>query len=225
MNQSVVIMLVEDNPEYREVVRLALEQTQGVELTSQFGTAEIALRTLENSSPHQHPDLILLDLRLPGISGLDAIPQFRHHAPNAKIVILTQSDRENDVLRAIARGASGYLLKSATLDEITHSIQTVMDGGAPLDKGVARFILQSLQARLPRDDDQPHLSDRELEIIKMLAEGYVKKEIASKLNIGYSTVDTHVAHIYEKLDVSNAPSAVNRAHRLGLLAPEEKNPV
>ncbi|MGI9456167.1 MAG: response regulator [Aeoliella sp.] len=223
MNENVRIMLVEDNMEYRDAVRLALEQSQGVELTSQFGTAEIALRTLQNSSPSEQPDLVLLDLRLPGISGLDALPRFRQRAPNTKIIILTQSDREQDVLRAIALGASGYLLKSATLDEITESIQTVMGGGAPLDKGVARFILESLQTRLPKDEEQPQLSERELEIIQLLAEGFVKKEIASRLKIGYSTVDTHVAHIYEKLNVSNAPSAVNRAHRLGLFPPDGTN--
>ncbi len=224
MNENVRIMLVEDNVEYREVVRLALEQSQGVELTRQFGTAEIALRTLGNASLSEHPDLVLLDLRLPGISGLDALPRFRELVPNTKIIILTQSDREQDVLRAIALGASGYLLKSATLDEITESIQTVMNGGAPLDKGVARFILESLQTRLPTDEDQPQLSERELEIIQLLAEGLVKKEIAKQLRIGYSTVDTHVAHIYEKLNVSNAPSAVNRAHRLGLFPPDGTKP-
>lgn len=221
MEQNVRIMLVEDNLEYREAVRLALEQTQGVELTRQFGTAEIALRTLQSVSPSEHPDLVLLDLRLPGISGLDALPRFRQRVPNTRIIILTQSDREQDVLRAIALGASGYLLKSATLDEITESIRTVMSGGAPLDQGVARFILESLQTRLPKDENRPRLSERELEIIQLLAEGFVKKEIASRLQIGYSTVDTHVAHIYEKLNVSNAPSAVNRAHRLGLFPPED----
>jgi DNA-binding NarL/FixJ family response regulator len=220
MNENIRIMLVEDNLEYREVVRLALEQSQGVELTKQFGTAEIALRTLQNASPSEQPDLILLDLRLPGMNGLEALAQCRDLVPNTKVIILTQSNREQDVLRAIALGASGYLLKSATLDEITESIQTVMGGGAPLDKGVAKFILESLQTRLPKDEDQNRLSERELEIIQLLAEGLVKKEIASRLRIGYSTVDTHVAHIYEKLNVSNAPSAVNRAHRLGLLPPD-----
>jgi DNA-binding NarL/FixJ family response regulator len=220
MSENVRIMLVEDNLEYREVVRLALEQSQGVELTNQFGTAEIALRTLQNTSQSEQPDLILLDLRLPGMNGLEALAQCREIVPSTKVIILTQSDQEQDVLRAIALGASGYLLKSATLDEITESIQTVMGGGAPLDKGVAKFILESLQTRLPKDEDQQRLSERELEIIQLLAEGLVKKEIASRLRIGYSTVDTHVAHIYEKLNVSNAPSAVNRAHRLGLLPPD-----
>jgi DNA-binding NarL/FixJ family response regulator len=221
MNDHVRIMLVEDNREYREVVCLALEQEPNVELAGQFGTAEIALRTLRSTSPDEQPDLILLDLRLPGMSGLDALTQCREIAPDAKVIILTQSDREQDVLRAIALGASGYLLKSATLDEISQSIATVTSGGAPLDKGIAKLILDSLKTRLPQDEAPPALTDRELEIIRLLAEGLVKKEIASRLGIGYSTVDTHVAHIYGKLKVSNAPSAVNRAHRLGLFPPEE----
>lgn len=212
------IMLVEDNIDYREAVQLALDQEPGMDLTSQFGTAEIALRKLQDGLPSERPDLILLDLRLPGMSGLDTIIQCRQIVPDVKIIILTQSDQQQDVLQAIALGASGYLLKSATLDEITASIRTVMGGGAPLDKGVAKFILDTLRDSLPRQEEQTLLSDRELEIIELLAEGLVKKEIASRLNIGYSTVDTHVAHVYEKLNVSNAPSAVNRAHRLGLLS-------
>lgn len=217
--KGIRIMLVEDNIEYREVVRLALEQEPGVELTKQFGTAEIALRTLESASPSQRPDLVLLDLRLPGMSGLDALTQCRKIAPEVKVVILTQSDQEQDVLRAIALGASGYLLKSATLNEITESIKTVMEGGAPLDKGVAKFILESLKSRLPKaEEEQNRLTERELEIIQLIGDGLVKKEIARRLDIGYSTVDTHVAHIYEKLKVSNAPSAVNKAHRLGLFS-------
>ena len=217
IEKLVRIMLVEDNIEYREVVRLALEQEPGVELTKQFGTAEIALRWLQSASPSEVLDLILLDLRLPGMNGLDALPLYRACAPEVKVIILTQSDQEPDVLRAIALGASGYLLKSATLNEISASIKTVMGGGAPLDKGVAKFILESLKTRLPKDVEQNPLSERELEIIQLLAEGLVKKEIASRLRIGYSTVDTHVAHVYGKLNVSNAPSAVNRAHRLGIL--------
>lgn len=221
MKENVRIMLIEDNQEYREVVQLALEQMNGVKLTRQFGTGEVALRTLHSTPPDNQPDLILLDLRLPGMDGFETLSQCRETVPKTKVIILTQSDREQDVLRAIALGASGYLLKSATLDEITDGIETVMGGGAPLDTGVAKFILQSLQTRLPKDRELHPLTDRELEIIQLLADGLVKKEIASRLQIGYSTVDTHVSHIYEKLDVSNAPSAVDRAHRLGLFPPDE----
>ena len=120
------------------------------------------------------------------------------------------------MLRAISRGASGYLLKSSTLDQITEGIRSIMAGGASLDTGVARFILETLQTKLPKNEIEQVLTPRELEILTLLGEGLVKKEIADQLGISYTTVDTHVAHIYEKLEVRNAPSAVNKAHRLGL---------
>ena len=209
------VIVVEDNPEYREVIRLAFEDQSDIELVHQFVTAEIALRTLrEESSPPTH-DLILLDLRLPGMDGLSALAHFRECVPETKVMVLSQSNREQDVLRAISLGASGYLLKSATLNEITDGIRTVAKGGASLDKNVAIYLLNSLQSKDLQAEDDKLLTDREFEIIALLAEGLVKKEIATELGISYSTVDTHVAHIYQKLRVSNAPSAVNKAHQLG----------
>jgi DNA-binding NarL/FixJ family response regulator len=216
MKSKIKVMLVEDNPEYREVINLALDDEADIELTSQFGTSEIALRSLQDMSTRKVPDLVLLDLRLPGMDGLDSLPYFRSSLPDAKIIILTQSDEEADVLRAISRGASGYLLKSSTLGQITDGIRSVMDGGAPLDAGVARFILETLKDSLPKGETENMLTERELEILTLLGEGLVKKEIADQLGISYTTVDTHVGHIYEKLEVRNAPSAVNKAHRLGL---------
>ncbi|MEY4689367.1 MAG: Response regulator protein VraR [Verrucomicrobiota bacterium] len=209
-------MLVEDNPRYGEVVALALRQEPGIQLASQFGTAEIALRSLRERVGGPGPDLILLDLRLPGIDGLEALPQFLSLAPGARIIILTQSDNEADVLRAISLGASGYLLKSSTVAMIIDGIRTVMNGGASLDASVARFILVTLKTRLPAEGSEGLLTDRQMEILALLGEGLLKKEIADRLGISYATVDEHVARIYERLGVRNAPAAVNRAHQLGL---------
>ena len=210
-------MLVEDNKDYREVVNLAIEEENDIEIIDQYGTAEIALRSFQSASALR-PNIILLDLRLPGMSGLDSIRYFREYVPNTKIIILTQSDQEADVLRAILIGASGYLLKSARVQEIVDGIRIVHNGGATLDSSVAKFLLQNLQSRLPKESLNMGLSNRELEILKLLSEGLVKKEIAEKLEIGYSTVDTHVSRIYEKLQVNNAPSAVGKAYRLGLFS-------
>lgn len=222
MTKTINVMLVEDNAEYRDVVKLALEGVEDIELVSQFGTAEIAIRTLnESSSEATQPELILLDLRLPGLDGLSAIPLFRKSAPAAKIVILTQSNQEKDVLRAISAGASGYLLKSLTLEQLVSGIRTVSDGGATLDSGVAKFILSTLQEKLPPNERDGLLSARELQVLTLLAEGLVKKQIAKELEIGYSTVDTHVGRIYIKLGVTNAPSAVNKAHRLKLFTDQD----
>ena len=217
MNTPIQVMLVEDNKDYREVVNLAIEEEKDIEIMDQYGTSEIALRSLQSMSAPR-PEIVLLDLRLPGMSGLDSIRYFREYAPNTKIIILTQSDQEADVLRAILLGASGYLLKSARVKEIIDGIRLVHNGGATLDSSVAKFLLQNLQSRLPKESLNMGLSDRELEILKLLSEGLVKKEIAEKLEIGYSTVDTHVSHIYEKLQVNNAPSAVGKAYRLGLFS-------
>jgi len=218
-SKTIKVMLVEDNPEYRAVVELAMADEKDIELVSQFGTSEIAIRSLPEADEKGIPDLILLDIRLPGANGLDAILEFRQIAPNAKIVILTQSSQEEDILRAISLGASGYLLKSTTLHELIDSIRTVASGGASLDSGVAKFILhtlRSIQTGGREDDSSSLLTDRELQILSLLAEGLLKKEIATKLSISYTTVDTHVGRIYQKLEVNNAPSAVNRAHRLRL---------
>ena len=221
--KTIRVMLVEDNPDYRSVVELSLADEDDIELISQFGTSEIAIRSLSEADDKDLPDLILLDIRLPGMDGLGAIEEFRQSSPNAKIIILTQSSQEEDVLRAISLGASGYLLKSTTLDNLIDGIRTVANGGASLDAGVAKFILntlKSIQTGEREDDDSGLLSERELQVLSLLAEGLAKKEIAKKLSISYATVDTHVGRIYQKLDVRNAPSAVNRAHRMRLFPPD-----
>lgn len=216
MTDKIHVMLVEDHPGYREVVARALKRERDILLTSQFGTAEIALRSLQDHGIRQVPNLILLDLNLPGMSGLDALPRFLATLPNTKIMILTQSDNEADVMRAITLGASGYLLKSSTANQIRQGIQSIMDGGAPLDPSVATFILNNLKSHAKKSPPDTTLTEREMEILTLLAEGLVKKEIASRLEISSHTVVTHVSHIYQKLQVPNAPSAVNKAHRLGI---------
>ena len=214
MKKGTQVMLVEDNPRYRESIALALEEAPDIELIGEFGTAEIALRRLKGGDA---PDLILLDLRLPGMDGLAAIPLFLEASAEVKIMILTQSNSEADVLRAISLGASGYLLKSSTVDRTLEGIRTVMAGGASLDASVANFILNALQTRLPKEDVEGLLTKRQHEVLTLLSEGFLKKEIADRLSISYATVDEHVDHIYRRLGVRNAPSAVNKAHVLGLL--------
>jgi DNA-binding NarL/FixJ family response regulator len=214
-------MLVEDHPEYREVVELALELESDLEMIGEFGTAERALRHLQDRPGRPVPDVILLDLHLPGISGLDAIPHFTSVVPNVRIIILTQSDREQDVLKAISLGAAGYLLKSATVTQIKDGIRNVMKGGASLDARIASFVLSSLKSKLPADvNDESPITDRELEVLQLMAEGLPKKNIADQLSISPNTVVTHVTHIYEKLNAQNAPSAIAKAFRLGILKME-----
>lgn len=222
MNPKIRVTLVEDHPEYRDVVELALRKEEDIELISEFGTAERALRSLQNISSTKMPDIILLDLNLPGMSGLESIPHFNKIVPNAKLIILTQSDSEADILQAITLGTSGYLLKSSTARSIKDGIRSVYTGGSSLDNKLAGFILQTLKQALPHDTPTgPQLSNRELEVLSLLADGLVKKEIAAQLNIGASTVVTHVNHIYKKLNATNAPAAINQAHLRGIFQNKE----
>ncbi len=216
MKRRLRLLLVEDNPRYREALVLALQGEPDLSCCGQFGTAEIALRSLQGQPAAELPDVIVLDLRLPGMDGLAALPRFLAAAPHAKILVLTQSDGEADVLRAISQGASGYLLKSSTSSQIIDAVRSVLSGGASIDPRVARFILRTLQMPPPHSDSEPILTERQREILVLLGEGFVKKEIADRLGIGYATVDDHVTNIYARLGVRNAPAAVNRAHLLGL---------
>jgi len=217
MNRKIRIMMVEDHPEYREIVELALGREPDMELTSQFGTTERALRSFRDREAREEPDIILLDLHLPGMDGLEAIPHFSTEIPDARIIVLTQSDREEDVLKAIMLGASGYLLKSSTVKQLTEGIRIVSEGGASLDAKLAKFVLTMLKAKLPPNEIDQLLTKRELEVLSLLADGRVKKEIADQLQISLTTVVSHVAHIYEKLNAPNAPAAIAKAFQLGIL--------
>ena len=209
------IMVVEDNVDYRTVIALAIDDAVDMELTGLFGTTEIAVRTLETTTESQQPNILLLDLRLPGMSGLNALPLIHAASPGTRIIILSQSDAPSDIVQAISAGVSGYLLKSSRLKEITEAIRTVAQGGGSHDKNVAQYILEKKATKELLQIDT--LTERESEILFMLSEGLVKKEIATQLGIGYSTVDTHVSHIYKKLGVSNAPAAVSKAYQSGIL--------
>ncbi|MDQ8183565.1 response regulator transcription factor [Pelagicoccus sp. SDUM812005] len=221
MKDPIRIMLVEDHPAYREVIERAIKRATNLNLVSQFGTAEIALRNAQELRPESVPDVILLDLHLPGMSGLESIPWFKKYIPKSEILVLTQSDNESDIHAAISSGASGYLLKSATVTQIKEAIQTVADGGASLDPNVARFILDKLKTLPTIEKPERSLSERELEILTLLGDGLVKKEIADKLNISITTVAYHVKHIYEKLNVMNAPAAIAKAFKTGILSADE----
>jgi DNA-binding NarL/FixJ family response regulator len=217
MNRKIRIMMVEDHPEYREIVELALNKESDMEMTSQFGTSERALRSLRDHEVREEPDVILLDLHLPGLGGLEAIPHFSTEMPRARIIILTQSDRDDDVLKAIMLGASGYLLKSSTVKQLTEGIRNVMEGGSTLDAKLAKFVLKTLKTKLPPSEVEHLLTKRELEVLAMLAAGRTKKEIAEGLHVSLTTVVSHVGHIYGKLNAPNAPAAIAKAFQLGIL--------
>ncbi|WP_372796495.1 response regulator [Pontiella sp.] len=221
MKKKINVMLVEDHPEYRESVELVLGTTTDIVLAHQFGTADQCLHFLENNAPEQRPDIVLLDLNLPGLSGIDALPQITAHCPDTPIIVLTQSDRETDVLAAIGAGASGYLLKASTGGQLINGIRSVLKGEAPIDSKVARFMVDFLRNEPQPADEDGTLSERELAVLTLLGEGLVKKEIANRLDISSHTVDNYMRRIYEKLQAPNAPAAIAKAYKAGLFRPDK----
>ncbi|MFG0287040.1 MAG: response regulator [Rhodopirellula sp. JB044] len=213
---AIRVMIIEDHPEYREVVEIALQREDDFRLIGTYGAVEVAQRSLQNRDDRNMPDVILLDLNLPGIQGLDAIGSLSEMYPGAKIIALTQSEKEADVINAISLGASGYLVKSATVTQIKNAIRGVVKGEATLDSRVAKYVLDAIRSSPPVEQIDGHLTPRELEVLELLADGLTKKEIARALNLSTSTVSTHVVHVFEKLQVPNAPAAIAKAFRSGL---------
>lgn len=209
--------MVEDHPDYREGIELALETEERIDLQNTYSTAEAALQALQDPAKHPGPDVLLLDLNLPGISGLEAIRWIKEYSPKTKIIVLTQSDQQADIMKAIKSGASGYLLKSSSLSQITSAIQTVTDGGASIDPKMATYILESFRTQPPKLSIEHTLTKREIEVLELLSKGLLKKQISEKLGISNATVSTHVSHIYEKLEVQNAPAAISTAFQAGIL--------
>lgn len=211
---------MEDNPQYREIIEIALLEEPNIELVAQFGAVEVALHSLREESFSENVDIMLLDVRLPGMSGVDAIAQIKEVAPRLKIIMLTQSDMEADVIRAIQSGAEGYLLKSVSIKEITQGIQTVVEGGAPLEPSIAKFVMQAMRGERPKAKLDIQLTPREKDILELLSNGLAKKQIAGELNISAHTVGEYVKNIYTKLKVQNAPAAVAKAYKSGLFPKE-----
>lgn len=216
INNPTRVWLVEDNAIFAEGVQWVVDNLEDMACTGRFISAEAAFTALDEGPP---PDVILLDVQLPGMDGIDALGTFRERAPEAKVIILTVFDAADKIFRAVCAGASGYILKSAGIDRIGESIRQVMDGGASMTPAVAMKVLDAF-TRMERPQAGPddyNLTPREREILGLLADGLAKKEIAEVLNLGISTVSTHLERVYVKLHVNTNTGAVAKALREGII--------
>jgi DNA-binding NarL/FixJ family response regulator len=207
------ICLIEDHQDYRNALKLAINDSDHLTCHLDFSSVEACLDNIPDNSSI---DVILLDLGLPGMHGVTAIPQLLIQFPQTKILVLTVYDHKPVVLQALAAGASGYLLKSDHILTILRGIDEVANGGAPLNSHIARMILTTFNAVRPAKPEID-LTDRERETLGLLAKGLIKKEIADQLGVSYHTVDTHVRNIYAKLQVHNLSGAVAKAIHLDLI--------
>ena len=216
-NNTTRVWLVEDNAIFSEGVQWVVDSLADMACTGRFTSVEAAFTALDEGPP---PDVILLDVQLPGMDGIAALGTFRERAPEAKVIILTVFDAADKIFRAVCAGASGYILKSSGIDRIGESIRQVMNGGASMTPAVAMKVLDAFARMEPpaqAGTDDYNLTPREREILGLLADGLVKKEIADALGIGVSTVSTHLERVYVKLHVSTNTGAVAKALREGII--------
>ena len=201
------VWLVEDNHTFRNTIARVLNQVPHFDCTRQFSDSESALAALEDGAV---ADVMLLDVELPGLNGIEAVRRVKAISPSTRVVMLTVFDDHEKIFRAICAGASGYLLKTSPVEKIIDSIHEVQAGGAAMTPRVARSVLDMF-ARLSAPRQDYGLTPREQKILELMTDGLIKKEIADQLALSYHTVDTHLRNIYTKLHVHTRTGAVSKA--------------
>lgn len=199
----ITIALVEDNASVRASLERVVASTPDFACVASCANATQALRDI----PSRRPDVVLMDIELPGLSGIECTARLKEFVPATQILILTVYKDNEQIFRALESGASGYLLKWSSPEEILQAIRDVRGGGAPMSAEIARRVVLSFRRPLPETREAP-LTSRETEIIELLARGYASKEIADQLAISYDTVCGHLGRIYAKLHVRSRTAAV-----------------
>jgi DNA-binding NarL/FixJ family response regulator len=207
------VWLVEDDQTFRNALARVINYADGLCCSGDFRNCEDALAALKHKPA---PKVLLLDIGLPGMSGLEGIRLFRAKIPNLQIIILTAFDEQDKVVQAVCSGAVGYLLKGASRTRVVESIREVLAGGAPINAQIARRVLEVFARLAPKKQDY-ELTEREQQILELLVAGHMVKEIAVKTELSYHTVDSHVRHIYEKLHVNSRAAVVAKALQDGLV--------
>lgn len=198
------VALVEDDAKLRETLQRFLAGQAGFQCVGTYPNAESALTGI----PAVKPDVVLMDINLPGMDGIECVTKLRQSLPAVKIIMLTVFEESDQVFRALAGGAFGYLVKSIRPAKILEAIREVYSGGSPMSGNIARKVVQSFQANLTARAETDSLSERELEVLQGLSKGHTYKQIAADLGISLGTVRTYIQRIYEKLHVHSHAEAV-----------------
>ena len=203
MNTKVIrIVVIEDDEIIREGYSMLLSQQEGFEVTGQYESFDEAVKYIV----HNNPNVILLDVELPGTNGIEAIPKLKKLLPDTYIIILTVFESEKFIFEALANGASGYLTKNTPPTKILESVIEAVEGGGPMSVNVARMVIRSFR----RNQESP-LSKRETQILELIGDGKNRSQIANELFIDLETVRTHIKNIYTKLNVNSKADAIKIA--------------
>jgi len=200
----ITVSIVEDNDQLRGTLARVIGRAEGFECISHYGNAEEALKDL----PNVRPEVVLMDINLPGMNGVECVRQLKSVSPEIQFLMLTVYEDSDSLFNSFRAGASGYLLKRSAPAKLLEAIKELHHGGAPMTSEIARRVIASFYKAKPDAHPQDKLTAREEEILDYLAKGYVTKEIADKLSVSYDTVRYHLKHIYDKLHVHSRTEAV-----------------
>ena len=206
---SIRVSLVEDSPDMRRGLQRLLRESPGFQLLGAHATAEAALQAL----PAEKPDVVLMDINLPGMDGIECVRRLKAALPGTVVVMLTVYENTERIFEAIQAGASGYLLKRSDPAALLQALRDARSGGAPMTSLTARKVLDAFRAQLPGSaapNPATNLSEREHQVLQQLARGFLLKEIADQLGLSYTTVLTYTERIYEKLHVRSRSEAAAR---------------
>jgi len=200
----ITVAIVEDNDKLRATLARVLNRAAGFQCVSDYQNAEDALREI----PKVSPNVVLMDINLPGMNGVECVRQLKATTPQIQVMMLTVYEDTENIFDALAAGANGYMLKRTPTPELLEAITEVHRGGSPMTMHIARKVVQSLQKSAPAELPGESLSEREQQVLDLLSRGLIYKEIAEKLGISYETVHTYIRRIYEKLQVRTRTEAV-----------------
>lgn len=198
------VVVVEDDIRLQQHLIKIFDNPEDITCLCAVSSAEEALEKI----PAYRPDVVLMDINLPGISGIDCIRDLKRKIPRLEVVMLTAYEEEDNIFRALKEGASGYLLKSSTPEDIYNAIRDVYSGGAPFSSHIARKVAQYFRVEKNIEDENEKLTAREKDVLKLLASGYIYKEVADQLDISLETVRTYVKRICLKLHVRSKVEAI-----------------
>ncbi len=201
----ITVAIVEDNDKLRATLAKVLNRSAGFQCVSDYQNAEDAVREL----PQVSPNVVLMDINLPGMNGVECVRQLKAVAPQIQVMMLTVYEDTDNIFDALAAGATGYMLKRTPTPELLEAITELNRGGSPMTMHIARKVVQSLhKAPATPVPATENLSEREQQVLDLLSHGLMYKEIAEKLNLSYETVHTYIRRIYEKLQVRTRTEAV-----------------
>ena len=217
VSETIRVALVEDDPGLRESLRLLIGGTRGFRCTGTWGSAEEALDHLKRE-PAAAPDVILMDIHLPGLPGSEAVRLVRDAIPSVAVLMLSVYEGEEEVFESLCNGAAGYLLKKTPPPRLLEAIREVKNGGSPMSPEIARKVVTLFHKTGPAQKQAEPLSPQEVRLLGLLAEGHSYKTAAQELDISVNTVRSHVRSVYEKLHVHSKSEAVLKAFKSRIIS-------